>query len=64
MYAVLGIIIIQGVLLTLGIVDVGITLETYVIRIIFAVVFSLLSIFSIAVAIFLDRLFLKNFKLN
>lgn len=64
MYAVLGIIGIQGIILASGIVDMGITLDIFTERILFAGIFTILSVFTIPVSFLLDRFFLKNMQIK
>ena len=63
MYTVFGIILIQGVLISLNI-QVGITLDTFIVRLLFSAIFSMFCFISSITAVFLDRFVLRDLKLK
>lgn len=64
MYAVFGIIVIQSILLAFNIVDLGIDAQTFIIRILFAGIFTIMGVLGIMVAMFLDFFLLRSLKLK
>ncbi len=64
MYGVLGIMIIQVILSVTNIVEIGTNFDTILIKMIFALVFTVMGLFSIVTAFLLDRFVLRQLKLK